>query len=198
MNDNRWKAIVFIVVLVVEALLVIRLFAGPGDQQGVLVGAIVVVAAALILVPRVFDLSQLKVPGFTAQLQAMSQSLDETRSSVQATDAAVESVNRKLDTLFALSISDWQYQNLEKLTSGRFGPYVRSMGLENDLRHLRNHGYVEVPSVRDLPDTGEELCDYVAVTDTGRLFVELRQSLRLPNPILLKQPNLRPTNRVES
>ena len=192
MRDSGWKVTVFLTLLAVEAALLVRLYTSPGDQQGLLIGAIIAVAAALSLVPRIFDLLHLQMPGFAAQLREVQQSIDATSTSVQATDLAIAAVNQKLDTLFVLSISDWQYSNLEKIVSGKFGSYVRSMGLENDLRHLRNHGYIDVPSVRELPNHGEELCDFVRATETGKLFVELRKSLRIPPPALLRQPRLEP------
>jgi hypothetical protein len=52
-----------------------------------------------------------------------------------------------------------------------------SGGLQWELRHLRDLGYVDAESVRFMPKQGDELLDHVRVTPTGMMFVELRESL---------------------
>lgn len=193
MNDGTWKLLIFITLLVVEVALIVRLFSAPPDQAGILIGAVVAIAAAMALAPRLFDLLSIELPGVSAQLRDVQVNVDEAKRSAAKADENLSNVNAKLDALFALSLSDWQYVNLEKIASGQYGKYVRSLGLESDLRHLRSHGYIDIPSVRDIPPAGEELCDFVRVTDTGRLFVQLRRRLDIPNPVLLKQTSLAPS-----
>jgi hypothetical protein len=188
-SEQRWPVAVFAAAMLVEVVLLVKLLQADGTP-GELLGAIIAVVAVLAVVPRVFDLVQLKLPGVEAQLREVSSGIAETREGLKETKEAVKETNDRIDVLFALSISQWQYHNLVKLASGQFGPYVMSMGLENDLRHLRNHGYIDVPSVRDLPKQGGDLSRYVKVTETGHALVRFREALRIPAPELYVQSEL--------
>jgi hypothetical protein len=188
-SEQRWPVAVFAAAVLVEVVLLVKLLQADGTPEELL-GAIIAVVAVLAVVPRVFDLVQLKLPGVEAQLREVSSGIAETREGLKETKEAVKETNDRIDVLFALSISQWQYHNLVKLASGQFGPYVMSMGLENDLRHLRNHGYIDVPSVRDLPKQGDDLSRYVKVTETGNALVRFREALRIPAPELYVQSEL--------
>jgi hypothetical protein len=69
------------------------------------------------------------------------------------------------------------YVNLKKLASGNFGQYEISKGLERELYHLRDIGYIKVTSIKAIPKSGENLSDHIEVTETGKMFVELRESV---------------------
>jgi hypothetical protein len=188
--------LVFLVTAAVDLVLLAKVVTSDNPSSG-LIAAVVVLTAILVVVPRIFDIAQLRVLGMSAQL--LQEELADTQKVVEATQTAVTQTNERLDSLFALSISDWQFINLKKLSEGSFGPFVRSIGLENDLRHLRNHGYIEIASVRDMPDRGEELCDYVRVTGAGKSFLKLRQSLSIAPPSLtVQEGRLRPTGGHET
>lgn len=189
MSAKRWPVVVFAAAMLVEIVLLAKLLQAQGTP-GELLAAIIAVVAVLAIIPRVSDLVQLKVPGVEARLQEVSSSLAENSKELKETKEAVKETNDRIDVLFALSISEWQYHNLVKLASGHFGPYVMSMGLENDLRHLRNHGYIEVPSVRDLPQEGDDLSRFVKVTKTGHALVRFREALNIPAPELYVQSEL--------
>jgi hypothetical protein len=196
-SQRRWPIAIFSAAALVELVLLVKLLQAAGTP-GELLGAIIAVVAVMAVVPRVSDLVLLKLPGFEASLREVKEGLQETNEAVkeglQETNEAVkeglQETNDRIDVLFALSLSQWQYRNLVKLASGRFGPYVMSLGLENDLRHLRNHGYVEVPSVRDLPKQGDDLSRHVKVTETGHALIRFREALRLPEPELYVQSEL--------
>lgn len=78
--------------------------------------------AVLAIIPRVSDLVQLKVPGVEARLREVSSGLAENSKELKETKEAVRETNDRIDVLFALSISEWQYHNLVKLASGNLGP----------------------------------------------------------------------------
>jgi hypothetical protein len=171
-------------VLVIAGLFVALFTSDTADVP--VVTAIVACVVLMLLVPQMSRVVAVKGFGVEATMAAR----------IEKVEGAVDETNRRIDALFALSISDWQYRNLVKLASGTFGPFVRSLGLENDLRHLRNHGYVAIPSVRDIPDRGDELCTHVEVTDTGRKFVELREELQLAAAeVVVQEALLRPAAR---
>ncbi len=79
---------------------------------------------------------------------------------------------------FLLSMSTPMYLNLKKIASGNFGSYKmeKGSGLQRELYHLRDIGYIEVFSIRNIPDMGNNLSDYVKITPIGNKFVNLRES----------------------
>jgi hypothetical protein len=89
----------------------------------------------------------------------------------------VQELNNKVSELFLVTMAPSMYQNLEKLASGSFGPYKKSSGLERELIHLRDIGYIENIWLENIPTEGPDLSPYVTVTDVGKRFVKLRQSL---------------------
>jgi hypothetical protein len=187
-DPKRWPVFVFVTTLAADIALLVKLMISQ-DPSSSLIAAVVILTVVIILVPRIPDIARLKVFGMSAQLRTVKQGLAETKKEVQVAQENVVKTNERLDGLFALSLSDWQFVNLQKLASGNFGQFVRSLGLENDLRHLRNHGYIEAASVRDVPNSGEELCDYVRVTNAGRSFLRFRESLALSTPRPIVQEN---------
>lgn len=79
---------------------------------------------------------------------------------------------------FLLSMSKPMYENLVKIASGDFGPYriEKGSGLQRELYHLRDIGYIAVQSIRSIPNVGANLSDYVQITPIGKEFIQLRES----------------------
>jgi len=79
---------------------------------------------------------------------------------------------------FLLSMGPAMYFNLKQIASGNFGRYEIAVwsGLKRELYYLRDIGYIRVDSISKLPEKGDNLSDYVQITDIGRKFVELRES----------------------
>lgn len=103
--------------------------------------------------------------------------LGEVRTEVKSMREQIDGMSEQVTALFLATMSPSMYMNLRKLESGRFGRFEASDGLRRELGNLRDLGYVEVPGgIRQLPDTGEELSDYVTITPTGRDFVRLREA----------------------
>jgi len=86
---------------------------------------------------------------------------------------------------FLLSMGPAMYFNLKKIASGNFGHYEIKewSGLKRELYYLRDIGYIQVDSISKLPEEGGNLSDYVQITDIGKKFVELRQSVLNSNNI---------------
>jgi len=78
---------------------------------------------------------------------------------------------------FLLSMNPKMYKNLKKIASGKFQSYKmkQGSGLQRELYHLRDIGYIEVKAIRDIPNEGDNLSDYVEITPTGKKFVDLRE-----------------------
>ena len=79
---------------------------------------------------------------------------------------------------FLFSMSKPMYDNLIKIASGNFGPYKmeKGSGLQRELYHLRDIGYIQVHSIRNIPAIGDNLSNYVKITPIGEKFISLRES----------------------
>ena len=106
----------------------------------------------------------------------------ELRQRVQRVEHNVDNLQERVSNLFLLSMSGPMYRNLRKLATGRFGPYEKSDALARELRNLRDQGYIEVWSIREVPKTGDELSEHVKVTEMGREFVSLREMIAASPP----------------
>ena len=98
------------------------------------------------------------------------------RERVETVTNELTSLNKKVSSLFLTTMSPCMYSNLKKLSSGNFGKYALSKGLERELYHLRDIGYIEIESITSIPRDGNNLSEFINVTPTGRLFVELRDN----------------------
>lgn len=164
-RDNTWLRWMAVGVLaLVEIGLVICLIAGHAET-GLLIGTIIAVAALIVLTVRASDVALL-AGGPRRQvgdLETLRQRLDET--------------DRRTSDLVRLVLPRDEFHTLRKLAGRRFGPYAMGGGLERELRHLRQLGYVDVPSIGAIPRHGGELAESVRITPSGERFVELREQL---------------------
>jgi hypothetical protein len=97
----------------------------------------------------------------------------------------VRAQGSRIDQLYALSMSDDLYRQLQKLNTGRYGPYwvdeEMRYGLGPELNYLKMLGYIKFtrfPDIREMPkgDCKElNLSDYVEVTSQGKAFLRLRE-----------------------
>ncbi|WP_019498877.1 hypothetical protein [Pseudanabaena sp. PCC 6802] len=117
--------------------------------------------------------------GLQIELSNLNTRLEKTENNLTEAQAEIEANKEKVDNLFLLSMGPDLYMNLKKIASGHFGKYHKNPdgGLDRELRHLRNIGYIEVKdnSVSKIPEYGENLSEYVWVTETGKDFVTLRE-----------------------
>ncbi len=163
-EDRPFQWAVFGVLVVVEFVLLGRLLFG-GSDAGLLIGAITVISALLVVTIRLFDLGSL------------SFGKEGLRAELKVVEERVEQVDRRITELFLLTMSREMFANLKKLASRHFGPYEMGTGLERELRHLRDIGYVEFRVIGPIPKNGGDLSDFVKVTPAGERFVVLRQEL---------------------
>lgn len=104
--------------------------------------------------------------------------IGEIREELHSVQRRLDETNERISRLFLITMSEDMYYNLKKLTrSEGFGPYEMCGGLERELFHLRDIGYIEVPYIMRIPKSGGNLSDHVKVTEAGRQFVELREGI---------------------
>lgn len=111
-----------------------------------------------------FELGPIKIGQLQAEVRAVREDL--------------EHVSDKVADLFLLTMAPAMYLNLRKLASGDFGLYEMNEGLERELYHLRDIGYITVESIKSIPNTGTNLSYLVQVTPAGKQFVELREAVQ--------------------
>jgi len=92
--------------------------------------------------------------------------------------------DNKLDDLFLNNMSCEMFDNLKELKSvqsDKRGSFTEGVGLDRELRHLREFGYIEVKD--DCGASAQEiknLSEWVGITDRGKCLVEegVRRNLR--------------------
>ena len=68
------------------------------------------------------------------------------------------------------------FNNLCKIASGHFGPYHMSEGFRQQLRTLRDSGYILTNNIHiaNIPTEGSDLSEFVYCTELGKEFIEHR------------------------
>jgi hypothetical protein len=163
--DYRMRWTVFIAIALTQAALIYKLLVTTNNEIPILF-AIAVIAGLLILSPRVYDLSSLLMSRneFRAELRPINDRLDEAE--------------RRIGNLFLITMSQAMFENLKKLGRDQgFGSYEKSAGLERELYHLRDIGYIDVNSVKEIPARGNNLSDFVKITPAGKQFIDLREGM---------------------
>jgi hypothetical protein len=167
-----WPIAVFAATLLVLASLIVKMFL-LDEISTTLVVSIVAISGLLILSPRIFELSELTLStdGLIAKIRDVERKVETTKQEIKKTE-------QKIDKLFAYTMSPSMATNLRKVAAGNFGHFRNSSGLQRELRHLRDIGYIDVKgNLGDLPDEGNELSDFVTATPTGKDFLALRESM---------------------
>ena len=171
-NQRVWPVVVFVATVMVLLCLIIKMFLVT-EVSSTLVMAIALICGLLIISPRVSELAEL-----TISKDGLIAKINDVEQKATTTEHVVKETERKIDQLFANTMSDSMYGNLTKLESGTFGPFANNGGLRRELRHLRDVGYIDLNRhVGDLPDNGPDLSQFATVTPVGKDFVALRESL---------------------
>ena len=183
MSEQSFKNIQWIAVFLglasVEAALLIKLIAGQSaPSPGGMVAAICVVGILLVVASNVDRMESLSLTkeGFNVSLEKLENKIDENQKAI------IE--------LILGSMGPPAYNNLKKFAQPEgYGEYEKPhyQGLETELYHLRNLGYVKfkdglclpdgtpLKSMYDIPASGTRLSDYIEITDRGRKYIELRE-----------------------
>jgi hypothetical protein len=108
----------------------------------------------------------------------VARDIRDIRTRQESAETRIQEAERKIERIFLYTMSDNIFRNLKKLASGSFGHFENTGTLRRELRHLRDIGYVTAKGhIGDLPDEGNDLSEYIAITSVGRQFVELREAL---------------------
>jgi hypothetical protein len=166
----QWAGI-FSGLVSIEVALLFKLIRSPAATDPTwIVVAICMVGALFILSPNLSSLASLSLgkEGLKAELKVLHRKTSH--------------LEQEILRLTMMSMGDLCYRNLLKLASGTFVNFDKPhhRGLESELYHLRNLGYVvhkkdKTPSLFEIPEKGSDLCDYIEVTAEGRRYIELRE-----------------------
>ena len=171
-KEKIWPVVVFVATVLVLVCLIIKMFLVE-DVSTALVTAIAAISGLLIVSPRLFDFAELSISkdGLVAKI-------DKVEKKAELVEQVAKSTERKIDQIFANTMSESMYSNLKKLATGSFGQFQNSGGLRRELQHLRDVGYIHMNRhIGELPIDGNNLSDYVTVTPVGKDFVDLREAL---------------------
>jgi len=161
--STKWWA-AFTCIAFLEAILLVMLLSGQTSIQLLL--AIVVIATLLFLTPRLDD-----VIAFTFERGTFE-------SKLSAINKKIATSKARIDKLVLLSMSKSTYGVLKLINSGNFGAYKMTEGLEREIYHLRDLGYIDnVERIRNIPYEGNNLSEHIKITDAGKQFIELRKSV---------------------
>lgn len=149
----------------------------PLIQTLLWVGLIIIVAALFRNEIRLFREALVKrlVNGNSIEIGPIK--LGEIRKELDSVRGELNDTNLLISQLFLTTMSQTMFDNLKKLETGCFGSYKMSLGLERELYHLRDIGYIEVPSIKAIPESGDDLSKHIKITPTGKQFVALRASI---------------------
>lgn len=103
--------------------------------------------------------------------------LGEIRKEINTVKDNLQATNDRISRLFITTMGADLFTNLAKMSSGNFGKFHKTKGLVRELYYLRDLGYIQVPSITDIPEAGEQLSEYVKVTSVGDEFVKLRKEI---------------------
>jgi protease I len=174
----QWVA-VFVGLASVQAALLYKLIAGQSaPNPAEMIAAICVVGILLVLASNVDRMESLSLTkkGFGLKLAQLEQKTNENAAAVER--------------LILESMGPDAYKNLTKFARPQgFEEYEKRHheGLESELYHLRNLGYVKLrenlslpngtalKSIYDIPPRGTQLSDYIEITNDGRKYIELRE-----------------------
>jgi hypothetical protein len=163
--DGLWLRWIAVGVLAVTEIGLVTCLVVDRTDAGPLIGTIIALAALIVVSVRASD-----VAAMTGGSRRSMGDLERLRHRLDETD-------RRTSDLVRLVLPRDEFQTLRKLAGRRFGPYAMGGGLERELRHLRQLGYVDVPSIGAIPRHGGELAEAVRITPAGERFVELREQL---------------------
>jgi hypothetical protein len=129
-------------------------------------------ALLAIFWPLVAKVENLKIGPTGVEL---SKKVDEANAKAEVADIKADAALATLTRFVFNSMPQPTFENLRKIAA-RFGPFNMSDGFRQQLRYLRDSGYIRTNdiTIADIPAVGNELSDFVYATDLGKEFIVQR------------------------
>jgi starch synthase len=96
--------------------------------------------------------------------------------SVQDMTTQIEELRQRFERLFTLPAT--VYGNLSKFATGRFGPFEMSQVFLGELQMLQSDGFITSVASQEIPVRGDNLSQYLWITQEGLDFIALRRALQ--------------------
>jgi hypothetical protein len=119
-----------------------------------------------------------------AQYRRLYEAAVQTRTAASfAVPRSLSQVQRRLEAATSrlellLTMSPPMFENLGKFATGSFGPYELTEAFRAELLQFREAGHVSLEPLERIPYRGDNLSNYVQITDAGREFLRLRAAIR--------------------
>lgn len=123
--------------------------------------------------PLVAQVENLKIAVTGVEL---SKKVEEAKAKADdASDKAYQSLATITRFVFN-SMPQPTFGNLQKIATGRFGPFGMSERFRQELRNLRDSGYIVTNDIHisDIPAQGNDLSDFVYCSELGKEFISRR------------------------
>jgi hypothetical protein len=106
----------------------------------------------------------------------LSKKIEEANTTAKLADSKADAVLATLTRFVFNSMPRPTFTNLTKIASGRFGSFNMSDGFREQLRYLRDSGYIQTNNIaiHSIPGHGSDLSEFVYVTDLGKEFIAQR------------------------
>lgn len=140
------------------------------------IGAVAAVLAAVVTatIPELFK----RIKKAKMQLRKANAEFEESKI---YTNKRLDLLGEKIDELFLHSMSETEYKNLRRIVNSEFCNFKDmkpGSGLDRELRDLRDRGYIrltkKVSAIKEIPEHGDNLIEFLTYTDAGKRFVTLR------------------------
>jgi hypothetical protein len=131
--------------------------------------------------PLVAKVENLKIGPTGVEL---SKKVEEANIKAEVADSKAEAVLATLTRFVFISMPQPTFENLKKIAGGRFGSFHMSDGFRQQLRYLRDSGYIQTNNIAigGIPTDGSDLSDFVYATDLGKEFIAKRLAAEAAGP----------------
>lgn len=131
--------------------------------------------------PLVTKIENLKIGPTGVEL---SKKVEEANLKAEVADGKADAVLATLTRFVFNSMPQPTYENLKKIADGNFGSFRMSDGFRQQLRYLRDSGYIQTNdiAIAGIPTEGSNLSDYVYATDLGKEFIAQRRAAESAGP----------------
>lgn len=130
--------------------------------------------------PLVAKVESLKIGPTGVEL---SKKVEEANAKAEVADSKADAALATLTRFVFNSMPQPTFENLRKIATG-FGAFGMSEGFRQQLRYLRDSGYIRTNDVTiaDIPQAGNQLSDFVYATSLGKEFIAQRLATEAAAP----------------
>ena len=167
---RRW---ITILLFILAAIFAVALFKSESASTGPIAWCLLGSAALVVSWPLVAKIDNLKIGATGVEL---TKKVDEANAKAgDAADKAYSAIATITRFVFN-SMPQPTFVNLQKIASDKFGPFVMNDGFRQELRNLRDSGYITTNNtyIGNIPDRGDELSAFVYCTELGKEFIDQR------------------------